>query len=115
MNAPLDEENWLMALKTACADTSQAAVARRLGVSPSTINQVLKGVYKGNVSRIQTLIEGCYLQHTVPCPIAGDIPKQKCLEHQTRDPRMATVNPLYSRLYRACRSGCPFSRLTREY
>jgi len=114
MNPPSEPE-WLMALKTACLDTSQAAVARRLGVSPSAINQVLKGVYKGNVNRIQTLVEGCYLQHTVPCPIAGDIPKQKCLEHQARDVRMATVNPLFSRLYRACRSGCPYSRLPREY
>lgn len=108
-------EEWLEALKTACAETSQAAVARRLGISPSAVNQVLKGIYKGNVNRLQILIEGSLLNQTVACPIAGDIPKNKCLEHQSREVRMATVNPLYSRLYRACRSGCPHSQLNKEY
>lgn len=109
------QEDWLMVLKTACADSSQAAVARQLGVSASALNQVLKGVYKGQVTRIQTLIEGRLMNQTVACPVAGDLPKHKCLEHQARDVRMATVNPLFSRLYRACRSGCPHSKLTQEY
>jgi DNA-binding transcriptional regulator YdaS (Cro superfamily) len=112
---PQPDPEWLAVLKTACLDTSQAAVARQLGVSASTINQVLKGIYKGNLTRLQTLIEGRLMNQTVACPIAGDIPKHKCLEHQARDVRMATVNPLYSRLYRACRSGCPHSQLTKEY
>lgn len=112
---PQPEPEWLMALKTACLESSQAAVARQLGVSASTTSQVLNGTYKGNVKRIQTLIEGRLMNQTVACPIAGDIPKHKCLEHQIRDVRMATVNPLYSRLYRACRSGCPHSQLTKEY
>ncbi len=108
-------EEWLAALKTACADTSQAAVARQLGVSASMINQALKGAYKGDLSRLKTLVEGRLLNQTVACPVAGDIPKQKCLEHQGRNSRMATVNPLFSRLYRACRSGCPHSKLPKEY
>ncbi len=115
MTTQPEEEDWFMAFKTACTTTSQVAVARRLGVSPSLVSQALKGAYKGDLTRLQTLVEGCLLNQTVGCPIAGEIPKHKCLEHQARDVRMATVNPLYSRLFRACRSGCPFSSLPKEY
>jgi DNA-binding transcriptional regulator YdaS (Cro superfamily) len=112
---PQPDPEWLMALKTACLESSQAAVARRLGLSPSTTSQVLNGAYKGNVKRIQTLIEGRLMNQTVVCPIAGDLPKHKCQDHQARPLCMATVNPLFSRLYRACRSGCPHSQLNKEY
>lgn len=115
MTTTPDDPDWLMALRDACAETSQSVVARRLGVSPTMINQTLKGAYKGNLSRLQALVEGIYLRQVVDCPIAGDLPKDRCLEHQARDRRYAFVNPLYSKLYRACRAGCPFSRLPKEY
>ena len=111
---PRDPE-WLTALRDACAASSKAGVARKLGVSPAMISQALKGVYKGDTGRLQTLVEGALMRQTVDCPIAGDLPKNRCLEHQARDRRFAFVNPLYSKLYRACRSGCPHSKLPKEY
>ena len=112
---PEPAADWLDVLRVACAETSQAAVARRLGVSASVVNQALKGAYKGNLSRLQTLIEGRLLNQTVDCPVFGDLAKHKCQEHQARDPRFITANPLTMRLYRACRSGCPHSKLPQEY
>lgn len=109
------ESSWMIALREACASASQAAVARKLGVSPAMISQALKGAYKGDIDRLQTLVEGALLVQTVECPIIGHLAKHKCLEHQERDGRFATANPLKMQLYRACRSGCPFSKLPKEY
>lgn len=111
----MPDSNWLIALRRACEDTSQAAVAKKLGVSPAMISQALKGVYRGDIGRLQTLVEGALLVQTVDCPIIGPLAKHKCLEHQERDGRFATANPLKMQLYRACRSGCPYSKLPKEY
>lgn len=79
------------------------------------INQALKGAYKGDVDRLRTLVEGALMAETVDCPVAGDLPKNKCLEHQSRPRQFAFVNPLFSKMYRACRSGCQHSKLPKEY
>lgn len=115
MSAPSPAPDWLTVLRDACAESSQAAVARKLGVSPAMISQALKGVYRGDIDRLRMLVEGALMRQTVDCPMVGDLPKNRCLEHQARDRRFAFVNPLYSKLYRACRSGCPHSKLTQEY
>jgi transcriptional regulator with XRE-family HTH domain len=107
--------DWLDVLRAACAETSQAAVARQLGISSSTINQALKGTYKGNLSRLKTLVEGRLMKQTVECPVIGELAKHQCQEHQAREGRFITANPLTMRLYRACRSGCPHSKLPQEY
>lgn len=111
----IDDPDWLVALRDACVASTQAAVARRLGVSPAMVSQALKGVYKGDLDRLQTLVEGALMARVVECPAFGEMPKNQCLEHQSRPRQFAFVNPLYSRLYRACRSGCPFSKLPKEY
>ncbi|MEI2740926.1 MAG: helix-turn-helix transcriptional regulator [Candidatus Competibacter sp.] len=111
----IEEPDWLAALREACAETSQNAVARRLGVSPAMVNQTLKGAYKGDLERLQGLVEGSLLKRQVDCPVAEDMPKHKCLENQARPAQSAFVNPLFAKLYRACRSGCPHSKLPKEY
>ena len=113
-------EGWLTALRRACDESSQAAVARRLRQadgypSPALINQVLAGKYTRDTARLQGLVEGLLMRQTVDCPVLGDIGKNKCLEHQARPRRFATANPLFVRLWKACRSGCPHSKLPREY
>lgn len=108
-------DDWLTALREACQASSQSAVARRLGVSASMVNQALKGTYKGDIERLQALVEGSLMSQTVDCPATGDMPKHKCLEHQGRPRSMAFVNPYFSKLYLACRSGCPHSKLPKEY
>ena len=111
----MEESSWITALREACAATSQSAVARKLGVSATMVNQTLKGTYTGNLSRLQTLVEGTLMAQTVECPVIGMLAKHKCMEHQERDGRFASANPLKMQLYRACRSGCPHSKLPKEY
>lgn len=108
-------KHWIDVLAKACVSSSQARVAKRLGVSPAVVNQTLKGTYNGDMARIQALVEGAYMQFTVECPVLGVIPKDQCIGHQDRPRKFATANPLFTRLYRACRSGCPHSSLKQEY
>lgn len=93
--------DWLSVLKDECDRLSQAAVARRLGVSGALVNQVLKGTYKGNVSRIEELVRGTFMQETVFCPVMGEVSKRRCLDEQVRP--FAPTNPQRVQVYRACK------------
>lgn len=103
---------WLDILKHECAQRTQADVAAELKVSPAVINQVLKGIYKGRTNRIKSLVEGRYMGATVECPIIGDIPRNRCIEHQLRR-TFAATNPLRVQLYKKCPT-CPNFQHGRE-
>lgn len=96
---------WVLALARACDETNQTVVARRIGYSPALVNQVLKGVYGGDMSRVEALVRGAYLGAVVDCPAIGEIPVDRCLTDQKK-PYSAT-NAQRVRQWRACRSGCP--------
>jgi DNA-binding transcriptional regulator YdaS (Cro superfamily) len=98
---------WVEVLRAACAVSTQGSVATRLGYSAAVVNQVLKGTYKGDLQRVQRAVEGALMGSVVDCPIVGQIPRQRCVEHQ-RAPFRAT-NPSAVQLYRACRGGCVHS------
>ena len=101
--------DWLQVLVSECEATSQAATARRLGVSATTINQVLKDRYPGDMERIESLVQGELMNKTVTCPLMGEMPLKRCMEHQTRP--FAPTNPMRVQLYHACRAGCPNSTI----
>jgi hypothetical protein len=102
-------DDWLDALRRACNESTQAAVARRLGLSPATVSQVLKGVYNADLTAVEQRVRGALMHETVACPVLGEIKKDKCLDHQARPQRFCAVNPLYMRLSRTC-PDCPFSK-----
>jgi DNA-binding transcriptional regulator YdaS (Cro superfamily) len=102
----------LEALRQACALSTQSAVAKRIGYSAQVVNQVLKGVYAGDVNRVERAIEGALLNASVECPVVGEIPQQRCVEHQ-RSPFRAT-NDAAVQLFHACRGGCPHSLIPKE-
>jgi hypothetical protein len=99
---------WIIELRRACKDSTQASVARRLAragdgkyPSASIINQALKGVYAGDTARLQGVVEGVLMQAQVKCPVLGELPKQRCVEHQSRK-RFAATNPMRVLLHTAC-------------
>lgn len=102
---------WIDLLREACAASSQKAVAGRIGYSPATLSQVLSGTYKGDLSRVQAAVEGALMQASVDCPVIGELPRQRCIEHQ-RAP-FAPTNPMRVQLYAACKT-CPH-RITKEH
>lgn len=102
--------DWLRVLAEQCDHVgSQAQVARRIGYSASTVNQVLAAKYRGDLRKVAAAVEGAFLAATVECPVLGQIATDKCLAHQRRP--MAGTNPQRVRLWRACRGGCPHSRI----
>lgn len=97
-------DDALDALRRMCAPpNTQAAVAKRLGVSDATVSNALKGRYIGNVERLAERIRGELLNAKVVCPILGEITTRICQD--TRElPFVA--NALRARQHRACQA-CP--------
>lgn len=100
---------WVMALAEECDLTSQAKAGRRIGYSASVVNGALKRIYKGSMNDVQRAVEGALMGATVDCPVLGQIPKNQCLTNQ-RTPLTAS-SPVRAALWRACRGGCPHSRV----
>lgn len=100
--------DWVEELRLECVRTTQAATALRLGVSTTMVNQVIKGCYKGNLSRLEIKVRGELMNCRVNCPVVGEITERRCQDEQERE--FAATNPMRVQLYRACRSGCPNAR-----
>ena len=96
-------------LRRVCAERSQSAVARAIGYSASTINQALKGTYKGDLGNVLLSVEAKFGASTLKCPVMGEITLGVCIEH--RGLPFAATNPMRVRLYRACRV-CPHNPST---
>lgn len=92
--------------------STQAAIAKRINYSAQVVNQVIKGVYKGDLGRVEKAIEGALMNARVDCPVIGEIPQQRCIKNQ-REPLRAT-NEINVQLYNACRSGCANSLIPKE-
>lgn len=93
--------DWITVLHAECDRSSQAAVARRLGVSGALVNQVLKGTYKGNLTRIEELVRGTFMQEMVDCPVMGPTSKRRCMDEQSRP--FAPTNPQRVHLFKTCK------------
>ncbi|MFN9279389.1 MAG: helix-turn-helix domain-containing protein [Betaproteobacteria bacterium] len=93
----------LEALRRLCTTTSQAAVSRRLGVTPGSISQALNGRYVGNVERLAERIRGEVLGQQVACPLWGQLTLRMCQDK--RETPLNAGNPLMVRQWQACR-GC---------
>jgi hypothetical protein len=102
-------EDWIEALRTEAKRTSQSAAATRIGYSPSVVNQVLKGVYAGDLSRVEEVVRGAIMGSTVDCPMIGEIPRNRCIDHQRRKSAFAATNPMRVQLHRSC-PVCPNGR-----
>ena len=108
--------DWVEALAQSCDASSQSQVAKRLRFSPSVVNQVVNGTYKGSNSAIEQAVRGVLLAESLACPVLGDLPRNICIDHQKR--ARGNFTPTSSarvQLYRACKGGCPFSRVAREF
>lgn len=104
--------DWVIALAEACSKDSQSAVARRVGYSAPTISAVLGNTYKGNMPKVEDAVRWQLIGETVSCPILGAIRKTECREWQGK-PYAATSSHRVA-MYRACRDGCPHSRISTE-
>lgn len=85
-------------------ESSQANVARLLGISGSALSQLRGGTYNANPDAILQRVREVYGGETVNCPVLGEIPLGRCAEK--RKLPFAATNPQRVALYRACQT-CP--------
>ena len=95
---------WVIVLAERCDKSSQSAIARKLGVSGSMINQALKNTYAGRLDRLEMRVRGELMRECVNCPVLGEITERRCIDEQTRP--HASTNALRIELRRAC-PRCP--------
>lgn len=91
---------WIITLAQSCDGSSQAAVARQLGVSGAMINQALRNTYTGRMDKLEQRVRGDLMNERVTCPVLGDITKRRCIDEQSRE--YAATNALRVELRRAC-------------
>lgn len=101
--------DWIAELAELAETQGLNACASRLGYSAAVISQTLSNTYRGNLSNVEGKVRGALMGATVDCPVLGQIGRDVCLSWQAKE--RATTNAMRARLYRACRDGCPHSRL----
>ena len=101
--------DWIAELARLATAKGLNACAQRLGYSPTTISQTLGNKYPGDLSKIEETVRGALMDVKVNCPVLGVIGRDRCLSSQSQP--KAYTNSVRTRLYRACRTGCPHSRL----
>ncbi len=104
-----DAPDWVAALARACDDTSNRVAAEAIGRSAGVISQVLRAAYPGSMDEVERRVRGAFMNLTVVCPIEGEITTAVCARFQ--DMPRPNGDARLVRIFRACRSGCPHSRL----
>lgn len=94
--------DWIEALRAECRRTSQAKVSARIGYSTTTISQVLSGHYAAGNKSIEAAVRGALMGDTVDCPVAGEIPLNRCIDYQRRAGAFAATNPMRVQLHKHC-------------
>lgn len=102
-----DAPDWLDILRKACAESSQSAVGKRLGLTGSTISQVLAGKYCASTDAVEERVRGVLMNKTVDCPQLGELSAKVCLDWQAKP--FAATNPLRVRMFKSCKT-CPLRR-----
>lgn len=101
--------DWVLVLAEACATSTQAAVAKQLGYSASAISATLVNSYRGDVGEIAERVRGLLMAAEVECPRKGRMNRNTCLQWQAKP--FAPTSSDRVAMFRACRSGCPHSKL----
>lgn len=105
-----DLPDWVRVLSEACAQSTQSAVAKRIGYSASAISQVLSNSYRGDIKRIEQMVSGALMSVTVICPMQGELSRNICLDWQAKP--YAPTSSYRVAMYRACNGGCPHAHST---
>lgn len=101
--------DWIVVLARACDSSSQARVAADLGRSPSLVNQVLKGRYKGDLSAVEARVRGIFMGSERACPALGRIKLNQCQDWREKARRFTNTNGQRVRMFRAC-NACAVNR-----
>jgi hypothetical protein len=98
--------NWLELLRAEVERHGRRIVEADLGISKTTMSQVLNEKYPGNLGNIEAKVLGKYSTDKVCCPVLGEITEKRCAAERVTEFRVS--NPQRIKLWKACQS-CPFN------
>ncbi|ADZ72426.1 transcriptional regulator [Polymorphum gilvum] len=101
--------DWVPELAALADREGLNGAARRVGYSPAVVSQVLNARYAGDMARVEERVRGALMGLTVDCPVVGELSRDQCLDWQGK--AYAPTSAHRVRMYRACRGGCPHSRV----
>lgn len=107
-----DIPDWVTALAHECDASNQKVTAAKLRYSPAVVNQVISNRYAGDMSAVEMAIKGALMHEEIVCPVMGEMKLHTCLDNQRR--KFSPTNSTRARLWRACRTSCPHSRVARK-
>lgn len=102
--------DWIEALAAKADATGLGGAGEAIDYSGSAVSSVIANKYQGDLERVEGKVRGALLGLTVECPVAGEMRRSDCLEWQKK-PFVASSS-YRVQMYRACRSGCPNSRIS---
>lgn len=102
----------VIALAREANRTTSAKAAKRIGYSGAVVSHLLANRYPGDIEKVKGKIRGALMSETVMCPVLGEIGTDRCLDEQGK--KFTGASSVRARLYRACRSGCPHSRIKED-
>jgi hypothetical protein len=105
--APLPD--WLAELAATLDAKGLRVTAKIIGYSASALSQAISDTYRGDIERVAEKVRGALMGFEVECPVLGAIGRHQCLDNQKLP--FAVTNAVRTRLYHACRRGCPHSRI----
>ncbi|MEW5682990.1 MAG: helix-turn-helix transcriptional regulator [Pseudomonadota bacterium] len=98
---------WLDLLRQKCEALGRRKVEAELGISKTTLSQVLNEKYPGNLDNIASKVVEAYSSDKVLCPVLGSITVQRCVNEQSKP--FAATNPQRVKLWKACQT-CPLNK-----
>ena len=101
--------DWVEELAKEATRTSASATARKIGKSVGLVSNVIHNKYGADLAGVEGTVRGALMGAVVMCPVLDEITRDVCLEEQKK-PFVATSS-IRTRLWRACRAGCPHSRI----
>lgn len=99
---------WVHTLAEEADRIGQTGAAKRIEYSAATVSQVISNTYRGDLRRVEQMVLGALMAATVDCPVKGEMARNVCLRWQ--DKPFAITSADRTRMYHACRSGCPHSK-----
>lgn len=99
---------WVRRLAEEADRIGQTATAKRIDYSAATVSQVISNSYRGDLRRVEQMVLGALMAATVNCPVKGEMARDVCMKWQ--DKPFAATSADRTRMFHACRAGCPHSK-----
>lgn len=91
---------WIQKLAQAVNESSRSDIAKRLGVSRTSVSLLLRNEYTAGTDKMQATVEAFFSR--VSCPVLGELSNAEC--QTEREKPFIGSNPTRIQLYRTCRS-----------